>query len=401
MTEPEIALVFSPEPWVEDLHRHFADHGGARIRQVVMDQRLALDEEYGVLVVSHRWPALTRGFVDAVHGRNRTILGVFDPAEPTARTFLADLGIDGVVANDASPAEFLAAILTLVPTPRRVPRAPADPPAAIEPFGSVDQAPMTVVGGPAGGGSTEIAIELAHRLGSAGGVVLVDADDVAPSVAQRLGLPIEPNIRTAIDAVEFGMGDLEAALVPGGAAGVAVLAGLPNVAAWAQLRPEELSDVLTALVRPRSGLVVDIAGRIEHVPGPVRARYAVGRTLLTEADSIVAVTAATPVAVTRLLAWVAEVRVLAPATRVHVVINRAPSDGFTRAEITAEIVRTYPPASLHFVPEDDKVPAAAWLGSAVAAGPFTRAVEKIADVVRPRPAAARPQSRWFGLRRVA
>ena len=27
--EPAVALVFSPEAWVEDLHRHLADHGGA------------------------------------------------------------------------------------------------------------------------------------------------------------------------------------------------------------------------------------------------------------------------------------------------------------------------------------------------------------------------------------
>ena len=71
MSEPEVALVFSPERWVEDLHRHCVDHGGARIRCVVMDPALVLDEEYGVLVVSHRWPGLTVGFVEAVHARGR------------------------------------------------------------------------------------------------------------------------------------------------------------------------------------------------------------------------------------------------------------------------------------------------------------------------------------------
>jgi hypothetical protein len=74
---------------------------------------------------------------------------------------------------------------------------------------------------------------------------------------------------------------------------------------------------------------------------------------------------------------------LAPATPVHVVVNRAPGDGFTRAEISAEIVRTYPPASLHFVPEDAKVAAAAWLGALVATGGFTRAIERLATEVLP------------------
>ncbi len=392
-SEPELALVFSPEPWVEDLHRHFADHGGARIRQVVMDQRLALDEEYAVLVVSHRWPALTRGFIDAVHDRNRTILGVYDPEEPSARAFLADLGVDGVIANDASPAGFLSVILTLLPAPRRtVPESPGSEPRggpAPEPPGN-----LTVVGGPAGGGSTEIAIELARALGaSTGDVVLVDADDVAPSIAQRLGLAIEPNVRTAVDAVEFGVGTLDGALATEVSAGLAVLAGIPNVRAWDQLRPAELVDVIAALSRRRAGLVVDIASRIENVPGPGRARYAIGRTLLGEADTVVAVTTGTPVGITRLLAWVAEVRMLAPAGPVHVVVNRAPADGFTRAEITAEIVRTYPPASLSFVPDDERVAAASWLGNGVGRGPFTRAVAAALNEIHPAPV-AREKQRW-------
>jgi hypothetical protein len=71
VVEPTVALVFSPEPWVEELHRHLAHHGGARVRQVVVEPAVALDEEYDALVVSDRWPALTLGFVRAVHGRGR------------------------------------------------------------------------------------------------------------------------------------------------------------------------------------------------------------------------------------------------------------------------------------------------------------------------------------------
>ena len=33
MSEPEIALVFTAEPWVEELHRYLSDHGGARVRR--------------------------------------------------------------------------------------------------------------------------------------------------------------------------------------------------------------------------------------------------------------------------------------------------------------------------------------------------------------------------------
>src|SRR4029077_20450016 len=69
--EPEIALVLSAEAWVDDLHRHCADHGGARVRCLVLDPAVALDKEFDVLVTGERWPALTRPFVDALHERGR------------------------------------------------------------------------------------------------------------------------------------------------------------------------------------------------------------------------------------------------------------------------------------------------------------------------------------------
>ena len=30
MAEPEVALAFTADVWVEELHRHLSDHGGAR-----------------------------------------------------------------------------------------------------------------------------------------------------------------------------------------------------------------------------------------------------------------------------------------------------------------------------------------------------------------------------------
>src|SRR3954462_5819098 len=104
--EPSVALVFSPEMWVEELHRHLSHHGGARVRHIVVEPSVALDEEYDVLVVSDRWPALTFGFVGAVHARGRSILGVFDPEEPAGKDHLVDLGVDATIAADAEIAEF-------------------------------------------------------------------------------------------------------------------------------------------------------------------------------------------------------------------------------------------------------------------------------------------------------
>jgi hypothetical protein len=112
--EPELALVFSPEMWVEELHRHCTDHGGARVRQLVLDPQLALDERFDVLIVSHRWPALTAPFVESLHATGRLVLGVFDRTEPAGEEHLIRLRVDATLESDAGPAEFLRVVDHLV-----------------------------------------------------------------------------------------------------------------------------------------------------------------------------------------------------------------------------------------------------------------------------------------------
>jgi MinD-like ATPase involved in chromosome partitioning or flagellar assembly len=391
MNEPEVALVFSPEAWVEGLHRHLTDHGGARVRQVVMEPTLALEEEYSTLIVSHRWPALTRPFVDAVHARRRRLLGVFDPAEPVGREHLLTMGVDRVIEADAPMGAFLEALIALAPV--------ATPTPATEPLlsrlvgtpapASTDDAPagrVVAVGGPPGGGATEIAIEVARACGhDRQSVALIDADEVLPAVAQRLALSIEPNLRTAVDAVEYGMGELVSSFVRAPDGSFDVLCGLPNAASWSQVRPGEVLDVLEAVAAARSTVVVDLSNRLEDVAAGVgRGRYGITRAVVGSANALLVVGLGTPVGVTRLLGWIAEARALTDAPA-HVVINRCPADGYRRAEIADEIERTFRRATLSFVSHDDRIDRAAWSGSLVGAGPFTRAVASLVATVLPSP----------------
>ncbi|HEX6311771.1 MAG TPA: hypothetical protein VF152_09100 [Acidimicrobiia bacterium] len=407
MREPEVALVFSPESWVEGLHRHLTDHGGARVRQVVMEPSLALEEEYGTLVVSHRWPALTRRFVEAVHARHRRLLGVFDPAEPVGREHLLALGVDRVIESDASMSAFLEALITLAPadaTPAPVGEAlgrlVGDAPSSTD--GGAATGRIVAVGGPSGAGATEIAVEMARACsGGRGGVALVDGDDVLPSIAQRLGLGIEPNLRTAVDAVEYGMGEVCSAFVPAPDGAFEILCGLPNVASWSQVRPGEVLDVLDVAAASRSTVLVDVSNRLEDVAaGTGRGRYGITRAVVAAAGVVVVVGNGSPVGVTRLLGWVADARALTDAP-VHVVVNRGPSDGYRRAEIADEIERTFPPASLSFVPHDERVDRAAWAGAPVAPGPFTRAVAGVVAAALPPPSANGARARRRRRRRLA
>jgi hypothetical protein len=389
--EPEVALVFSPEAWVEGLHRHLTDHGGARVRQVIVDPSLAFDEDYGTLVVSHRWPGLTRTFVEAVHRRHRRLLGVFDPDEPAGREFLVSLGVDRVLRSDASMGEFVDAFNALEPR-----RQPSESVAALEAAVEMRQparpdsngdgsrrSRLVGVGGTPGAGATELAIGLTAAFqGRRERVVLVDADEVVPSVAQRLGLPIEPNLRSAIEAVEYGMTDVGGTIVRA-AHDLHVLTGLPNVSAWSQVRPSEVLDVIEALGQNRRRVVANIGSRLEDVGRGGRSRYGISRAVISEAVDIIGVAPATPVGVTRLLGWVTEVRALNPSAPVQLAINRAPRDAFRRAEIEQEIRRTFEPESIGFLPYDARVEAAAWSGTFAASGPYAKAVAVLAAAVPP------------------
>ncbi len=376
--EPTVALVFSPEQWVEELHRHLAHHGGARVRQIVVDPSVALDEEFDALVVSDRWPALTLGFVGAMHERGRSVLGVFDPDEPAGKDHLVALGVDATIAADAAMAEFVAAVRGLdVGTPRSVDR----PPVGAEAGSCVpERGSLVVVSGPRGGGITEIAVGLAAALGHRRApVVLVDAHDTAPAVAGRLGLGLEPNLRSAVEACAHGLGALDDSIVtPLRSRSVGVLAGFPSTVAAAQVTTREVLDV-----------VDELRARHEHVVVDVDGASALGASVLDCCGAVVAVVAANPVGVVRALEWLATVRRRNPAAPLHLAVNRAPNARYRREEIRTEIVRTIAPTSITWFPTDRSVEAAAWNGELVPRGLFHRAAEQLAGAIAPEPSSDR------------
>jgi hypothetical protein len=210
---------------------------------------------------------------------------------------------------------------------------------------------------------------------------LVDADDVAPAIAQRLQLPIEPNVRTAIDAVEHGLGDLPSSLAIEPRRGLSVLTGLPNAASWSHIRPSEVIRVVDRLADEFALVVADGAGSLESIGSAARGRNGVARALVREADHLIAVSDASPHGVTRLLTWVVEARVLAPTTPLIVVVNRAPNERFRRGELYDEIRSNLAVVDALFVAHDQRVGSAAWKGTVAGRGAFTRAMDAVAAQV--------------------
>lgn len=409
MTEPELAVVFSPREWADRVVRYITDHGGGRVRLRVVEGRVALEESFDVLVAEDITSFLSPRLVRELKGRGHSVLGVFDPEEPTGKQRLIDTGVDDVIECGAPSEEFVRRITTLMSLQATEPVDDPDPRLAHVVGTKARQAPepdpvanrIIAVGGPPGGcGATEIAIELARAARAHGATtVLVDADDRAPAIAQRLGLPLTPNIRTAAEVLfhdDGALADIVTAMVQGG---FDVVPGLGNPADWAQLRPGEAVEVVGELALAVDQLVVNVGPHLEdlmEVGGP--DRFGLSRSILRAAGVIVAVATPTPVGVARLLDWLAAAQDIAPRRAAHIIVNKAPDGDYARNEIAAEIRRTYVPASLHFVPFDPKVEAAAWRGELVKPGPFTKAV---AHAARPMLAGtgAQPATRGGGVLR--
>lgn len=424
MSEPEIALAASPRGWPQRLHLHVADHGGARVRATVVHPRDALAEGYDVFIVDDTTSFLSRRLVGELHEQGRQVLGVYDPEDPRGKGELVELGVDAVCDANAPAEDFLEVVIDLA-RHRALARQSAESDALDEAssrvdaeLGGVSSAPVatardqggdratdratrgwiTAVGSPGGGsGATEVAIGLAAAVGARGeACVLVDGDDVAPALAQRLGLGPYPNIRAAVDAVEHRAGELADTLTAVRSGRFWALSGLASPLDWPQLRATEAEAVVTALARRCHHVLVNVGHRLEDLPAAGGAgRYAPTRALTASADTVVGVGLPTPVGVTRLLEWLGEVRALASETPVHLVLNHAPARGFKRRECETELLRNATPASLTFVPADARVAAAAWAGEVVRSGPFARTVAGLAATALPRvgPVASRRRRR--------
>ena len=384
MREVELGIAVSPRDWGERLHQFIADHGGARVRTRVMRTEDALGEKFDVLVIDDLTSYLSRRLVQQVQSAGKAVLGVFDRNEfAEGEKRLRSLGVDGVAEATASPEEFLRAISKIrvdshddALGSQTAPDAPGPMPID-RPTGLI-----TAVGGPSGGvGRTEIALAIAVALRYRGTrTALVDADDQSPSIAQRLGLSLHPNLRTAVDALHHRSGTLHASLSFPRHLAVDTLVGLANPRDWIELRPGDVVEVIRELTDDWDQVVVDIGARVENLAYHGGSdRNGLARAVLSASDEVIVVSSPSPVGVARILDWLADAATLLSDTPVHCVFNRAPRSSFQRNEVMREFTRSFSPTTLTFVPDDRRVLESAWAGEPVPVGPFTRSIAEVVE----------------------
>lgn len=306
-------------------------------------------------------------------------------ADEARERVLRGLGVEAVLPLTADPELVCAALFDAVRTAageRAVTDgAVADAPAALGADGSPgdpagDGGQVIAVWGPPGApGRTLVATTLAAEFALRDWpTLLVDSDVYAASVAQVTGIVDEvpglavaareaslgildvPRLAGHARAVRLGTGTRRSA--PGGS--MRVLTGLPRADRWPELRPEAVERVLELSRLLCRVTLVDCSASLEtderatyDLPAPQRN----GATLaaLGVADHVVAVGAADPVGLARLVRSLGELSDVLPQVRPRVVINRlrpGPVPGDARAEIRAALTRFAGVTPVAFLPED-------------------------------------------------
>lgn len=391
MGELKLGVSMSARGWRQELQRHVFNHANGVDIIVIRDARVALESNaIHILLVDPDCIWLTPTVASKLRANGVKILLAFDTDDGDAETLLADrLGVTATIAANAGADAILSLCWDHAPIALHVPDHIPDDPTPRPKIGRV-----IAVGGPAGAGRSEIALLLATGLGQRNQrTLLIDADEFAPSVAERLQLPRHPNLVSALDLLrgdgdQHAIGDIAIgkSLAHRASRGDAarpfdVLTGMAARGDWILLRDDLVAELLDAGLTRWQTVVADVAPTLETSDRWASDRYPASRRIVTNADEIVLVMNPSPSGIAHGLRWLVDAFDASPFGSIHVVCNRMPRDRFVRAEIERELVAVTKSsiAGLWFVPHDRKIPVAAWNGELVGRSRAARALDPLID----------------------
>ena len=399
--ELTVGVVASTRAWRNELQAYVRNHvSGVRL-VVLREPRALLDEEFDVVVIDDVASLLNKLTIKKLRQRGVGIVGVYDPDEDEGAggRLLSDLGVDVTVPAGATAEELLREIALLGPAAalREEVREYLD---ALEPSPPVDGperggpglvAVAGVTGEPAG---VEVATTLATVLAGRGErVIVVDVNEVTPTLARYLAYALEPNLLSALDALRHGSGvgaDPLAVRSPGASGAVTwdAIVGLANTADWTELRDGDLVSLLEELQTRWDRVVAVVGPHLEELEGLGPARFGATRATVAVADALVGVAPATRLGVLAWLDWAADVEDLVGPRPLWAALRRVPRSPFKQAELEQAVRTNIAPellAGLWFLPEDPRVEDAAWQAAPLRRGPFVRAVGDLAAALAPAP----------------
>ena len=357
---PDVALAASARDWPDRLHRFLLDHGGGRVVDRVMGPDQATEGSFDVLLVDDVCSFLTPRLVMVLKQSGSEVIGVYAPEDgPDAKRRLLECGISDVIETEASPEEFLQKINATLGHRGVGPALSLSGHTALR---------IAVTGACDGVGMTEIAIALSHVLADDVSTTLIDMDPVWPSVAQRLDLPVHPNIRTALDDVMHRPDRLAEAIHHLGH--LEIVTGRADGGQGPPISLPDSAMLMEALASRAEVVVADLGPIRQSEPG-----------LLSEFDSVIVVGTADPIGIARLIKTVESVLDRDPSQSVLAVANMIPRGGFRRTETINELGRSLADVPVVAIPYDNRLSRASWDGTLAGGASHRSAIRGMAQVV--------------------
>jgi MinD-like ATPase involved in chromosome partitioning or flagellar assembly len=354
------------------------------------------------------------------------IVGLVAPGDEAAERRLCQLGVSEVLVADTAAVEVVAAVRRAVAAheahasvatewgdPARALDSDPTHDATTSPGAPAEQPSgrLLAVWGPTGApGRTAVAVTLAAELAALGhDTVLADADTYGGSVAQVLGVLDEaPGLAAAVRAADLGSLDRDqlSRFAPALGPHLRVLTGIVRAERWPELRAGALAKVLTLCRSLADWTVVDCGFGLEQDEEIAYDTVAPRRngatlTVLDRADLVVAVGAAEPVGLQRLVRGLGDLAEARPAGRPLVVVNRVRGSavgGSPRARIRQALDRYASVEDPVLVPDDRAAFDAALLAGrsiteAAPRSPARRALAELAQRLADDQSATRERSR--------
>jgi Mrp family chromosome partitioning ATPase len=372
-----LAFIASEAPWFSRWTSFMRDHLQPEdLADVIAERRTAFDRPWSVLVGGVGSALLDASLVADIHERQRAVIAVYDPDELGSKQKALALGVDDVIEATASTPELMEKARTVAPRAHADNQPRRRRPVAASPIRRAGQ--LVAIGGPVGADPEPVALGMARTLGRRGeSTLLVDGNEVCPSVAQLLGLSPVPNLASVVAAYRAST-DMDAHLQHGD--GYYVIGGLAEPGQWADVSARSVLAVVTSFAARFERTVVTM-GPLAESSG---TRFGTTRALATEADSLVVVGDGSPVGMTRLAAYIADLRSVAPTTPLYLAAGNGPGDRFRQRELLAMMGDLGDPEDCVVLPRDDRLGRANWQGTVLRRGPLVRSVANLADSVAPK-----------------